>query len=73
VVVVPFHGPTSVSKLAEFSPDFKFGYELSPKIGGGLEYDGAPATGFDPPSRPSNNRFFSLASFIRTIPNHLSK
>lgn len=44
-----FHGP-SVSKGMEFSPNFKFSYDFTPKIAGGLEYYGAlgPVTGFDP-------------------------
>lgn len=44
-----FHGP-SVSKGMEFSPNFKFSYDFTPKVAGGLEYYGAlgPVTGFDP-------------------------
>ena len=44
-----FHGP-NVSKGMEFSPNFKFSYDFTPKITGGLEYYGAlgPVTGFDP-------------------------
>jgi hypothetical protein len=43
------HGP-SVSKGMEFSPNFKFSYDFTPKVAGGLEYYGAlgPVTGFDP-------------------------
>jgi hypothetical protein len=39
------------SKLGfEFSPNFKFGYDLTPKINAGLEYYGAlgPIGNFDP-------------------------
>jgi len=44
-----FHGP-SKSRGFEFSPNFKFSYDLTPKIAGGLEYYGSmgPVTGFDP-------------------------
>src|SRR3989475_1007946 len=44
-----FHGP-SVKKGFEFSPNFKFSYDLSPKIAAGLEYYSSlgPVTGFDP-------------------------
>lgn len=44
-----FHGP-SVNKGLEFSPNFKFSYDFTPKISGGLEYYGAmgPVIGFDP-------------------------
>ena len=44
-----FHGP-SVRKGFEFSPNFKFSYDLNPKIAAGFEYYGAlgPVTGFDP-------------------------
>ncbi|PYV17535.1 MAG: hypothetical protein DMG21_08145 [Acidobacteria bacterium] len=44
-----FHGP-SVSKGLEFSPNFKFSYDVTKKIAAGLEYYGAvgPVTGFDP-------------------------
>jgi len=43
------HGP-SVNKGFEFSPNFKFSYDITPKIAAGLEYYGAlgPVTGFDP-------------------------
>jgi len=43
-----FHGE-SVHQGVIFSPNFKFSYDLSPKIAGGLEYYGAvgPVTGFD--------------------------
>ena len=46
---VSYHGE-SVSKGAEFSPNFKFSYDFTKKITGGLEYYGAvgPITGFDP-------------------------
>jgi hypothetical protein len=44
-----FHGP-SVNKGVEFSPNFKFSYDFTPKIAGGIEYYGSlgPITGFDP-------------------------
>jgi hypothetical protein len=44
-----FHGP-SVSSGVVFSPNFKFSYDLTRKIKGGLEYYGSlgPVTGFDP-------------------------
>ncbi len=44
-----FHGP-SVSKGVEFSPNFKFSYDVTPKVAAGLEYYGSlgPVTGFDP-------------------------
>ena len=42
-----FHG-ASVSQGVVFSPDFKFSYDLTPKVAGGLEYYGSvgPVTGF---------------------------
>jgi len=53
-----FHGP-SVNKGLEFSPNFKFSYDFTPKIAGGLEYYGAlgPVTGFDP-LRDQQQQFF---------------
>lgn len=44
-----WHGP-SVSRGAEFSPNFKFSYDMTKKIAAGLEYYGAYGnlTGFDP-------------------------
>jgi hypothetical protein len=46
---ISFHGE-SVSKGAEFSPNFKISYDFTKKITGGFEYYGAvgPITGFDP-------------------------
>jgi hypothetical protein len=43
------HGPSTANGL-EFSPNFKFGYDLTKKVAMGLEYYGAygPVTGFDP-------------------------
>jgi hypothetical protein len=43
-----FHGE-SVHQGVIFSPNFKFSYDLCPKIAGGIEYYGAvgPVTGFD--------------------------
>jgi hypothetical protein len=53
-----FHGD-SVHKGFEFSPDFKFSYDFTKKIAGGLEYYGAfgPATEFDP-AREQQHQFF---------------
>jgi len=44
-----FHGP-GVNKGVEFAPNFKFSYDITKRIAGGLEYYGAlgPVTGFDP-------------------------
>lgn len=44
-----FHGP-GISGGVGFSPNFKVGYDVTPKISAGLEYYGAlgPVTGFDP-------------------------
>ena len=44
-----FHGP-SVSQGLVFSPNFKVGYDITPRIAGGFEYYGSigPVTGFDP-------------------------
>ena len=44
-----FHGP-DVNQGLVFSPNFKFSYNFTPKIAGGLEYYGSlgPVTGFDP-------------------------
>jgi hypothetical protein len=44
-----FHGP-DVNQGLVFSPNFKFSYDFTPKIAGGLEYYGSvgPITGFDP-------------------------
>ena len=44
-----FHGP-GVNKGVEFSPNFKFSYDITKKIAAGLEYYGAlgPVNGFDP-------------------------
>ena len=44
-----FHG-AGVSQGVVFSPNFKFSYDFTPKIAGGLEYYGSmgPVTGFDP-------------------------
>ena len=50
-----FHG-ASVNQGLVFSPNFKFGYDFTPKIAGGLEYYGSlgPVTGFDPVGQSSN-------------------
>jgi len=52
------HGP-DVSKGFEFSPNFKFSYDVTPKIAAGLEYYGAfgPASGFDA-FRDQQQQFF---------------
>jgi hypothetical protein len=44
-----FHGLT-VNQGVVFSPNFKFSYDFTPKIAGGLEYYGSlgPVTGFSP-------------------------
>lgn len=44
-----FHGP-GVSQGVSFSPNFKFGYDITKRVNAGLEYYGAlgPVTGFDP-------------------------
>lgn len=44
-----FHGP-GVNQGFVFSPNFKFSYDFSKKVSGGLEYYGSlgPVTGFDP-------------------------
>jgi hypothetical protein len=44
-----FHGPEE-HRGFEFSPNFKFSYDIVPKVALGLEYYGAygPITGFDP-------------------------
>ncbi len=47
-----FHGP-GVNQGLVFSPNFKFSYNFTKKIAGGLEYYGSlgPVTGFDPVSQ----------------------
>jgi hypothetical protein len=52
------HGP-DVSKGYEFSPNFKFSYDVTPKIAAGLEYYGAfgPASNFDA-FRDQQQQFF---------------
>jgi len=44
-----FHGP-SVNQGLVFSPNFKFGYDITKRVNAGLEYYGSlgPVTGFDP-------------------------
>ncbi|HET9408831.1 MAG TPA: hypothetical protein VFO39_16435 [Candidatus Sulfotelmatobacter sp.] len=53
-----FHGP-SVNQGVVFSPNFKFSYDITKKIAGGLEYYGSlgPVTGFDP-LREQQQQFF---------------
>jgi hypothetical protein len=52
------HGP-DVSRGFEFSPNFKFSYDVTPKIAAGLEYYGAfgPASSFDA-FRDQQQQFF---------------
>ncbi len=47
-----FHGP-GVNQGLVFSPNFKFSYDFTKKIAGGIEYYGSlgPVTGFDPVSQ----------------------
>lgn len=56
-----FHGP-GVSQGMVFSPNFKFSYDFTPKISGGLEYYGSvgPVTGFDPVSQQQHQIFPSV-------------
>ncbi len=56
-----FHGET-VHQGITFSPDFKFSYDFTPKIAGGLEYYGAfgPTTEFLPPSQQMHQFFPSI-------------
>jgi len=53
-----FHGQ-SVNQGVVFSPNFKFSYDLTPKIAGGLEYYGSvgPVTGFDPVAQEMHQFF----------------
>lgn len=53
-----FHGP-GVNQGVVFSPNFKFSYDFTPKIAGGLEYYGSlgPITGFDPVSMQQQQIF----------------
>jgi hypothetical protein len=53
-----FHGP-SVNQGVVFSPNFKFSYDLTPQIAGGLEYYGSvgPVTGFDPVAQEMHQFF----------------
>lgn len=53
-----FHGP-GVNDGLTFSPNFKFSYDFSPKIAGGLEYYGSvgPVTGFDPVTQQQQQIF----------------
>jgi len=56
-----FHGE-SVNQGVVFSPNFKFSYDLTPKVAGGLEYFGAvgPVTGFDAVSQQQHQIFPAL-------------
>jgi hypothetical protein len=53
-----FHGE-SVNQGVVFSPNFKFSYDFTPKIAGGLEYYGSvgPMTGFDAVSQQQQQIF----------------
>ncbi len=53
-----FHGP-SVSSGVEFSPAFKFSYDVTPKVAFGLEYYGAvgPINGFSPADQQQHQFF----------------
>jgi hypothetical protein len=53
-----WHGQ-SVNKGVVFSPNFKFSYDFTPKIAGGLEYYGSvgPITGFDPVAQQQQQIF----------------
>jgi len=53
-----FHG-ASVNQGVVFSPNFKFSYDFTPKIAGGLEYYGSvgPVTGLDPVSQQQHQIF----------------
>jgi hypothetical protein len=53
-----FHGP-GVNQGVIFSPNFKFSYDFTRKIAGGIEYFGAlgPVTDFDPVSQQQHQIF----------------
>src|SRR5579863_8601270 len=53
-----FHGST-VNQGVVFSPNFKFSYDFTPKVAGGLEYYGSvgPVTGFDAVSQQQHQVF----------------
>ena len=53
-----FHGP-GVKQGVVFSPNFKFSYDFTKKISGGIEYYGSlgPVTGFDPISQQQHQIF----------------
>jgi hypothetical protein len=53
-----FHGE-SVNQGVVFSPNFKFSYDFTPKVAGGLEYYGSvgPVTGFDAISQQQHQIF----------------
>jgi hypothetical protein len=56
-----FHG-ADVNQGVVFSPNFKFSYDFTKKIAGGLEYYGSvgPVTGFDPISQQQHQIFPSV-------------
>jgi hypothetical protein len=53
-----WHGP-GVRRGVVFSPNFKFSYDFTPKIAGGVEYYGSvgPVTGFDPVAQQQHQIF----------------
>lgn len=53
-----WHGP-GVRQGVVFSPNFKFSYDFTPKIAGGVEYYGSvgPVTGFDPVAQQQHQIF----------------
>ncbi|HXZ14112.1 MAG TPA: hypothetical protein VEG64_17130 [Candidatus Sulfotelmatobacter sp.] len=53
-----WHGP-DIRQGVGFSPSFKFSYDFTPKIAGGIEYYGSvgPVTGFDPVSQQMHQVF----------------
>jgi hypothetical protein len=53
-----FHGP-GIRRGVVFSPNFKFSYDFTRKISGGLEYYGSvgPVTGFDPVAQQQQQIF----------------
>lgn len=58
---VSLHGQNQ-NRGAEFSPNFKFSYDLTPKVAIGAEYYGAlgPVAGFDPVNRQQHQLFPSV-------------
>jgi hypothetical protein len=56
-----FHGP-DVTQGVVFSPNFKFSYDFTKKVAGGIEYYGSvgPVTGFNPLSQQQHQVFPSI-------------